>query len=106
MGAPENAQILAGAIFAAPDFRSGLPGGLVSPCTGALPEQPPPVGLLAAKSPPEDGASPGSLPVSGARAPPDGDASRGRTDVAGLPKAPTSNQSLLSDGLTAGLPAK
>ena len=88
------------------DFCSGLAGGLVSPCIKALPVQPLPVDLLAAKSPPEDGASPGSLPVSGARAPPDGGASRGRTDVAGLPKAPTSNQSLLSDGSTAGLPAK
>ena len=40
------------AILAAPDHRSGLAGGLVSPSLGAPPEQPPPVDLLTAKSPP------------------------------------------------------
>ena len=38
------------AIFAAPDPRSGLAGGLVSPCMGALPEQLTHVDLPAAKS--------------------------------------------------------
>ena len=37
-------------IFAAPDLRSGLPGGLISPCMGALPEQLTQVDLPAAKS--------------------------------------------------------
>ena len=38
------------AIFAAPDPRSGLADGLVSPCMGALPEQLTQVDLPAAKS--------------------------------------------------------
>ena len=51
------------AIFAALDLRSGLAGGLVSPSLGALPEQPPPVDLLAAKLPPgwQSEAQPPSL---------------------------------------------
>jgi hypothetical protein len=62
-------------------FASAFLGGLAPPCMGAL-------------------------PVPEAQAPPDIDASRGGSDVTGLPKAPTSNQLVQSDGSTATLPAK